>query len=365
MMPHGVMDEGAAVVLPAEALGDAEGAARGALAFAWAAVGAEGRLDGVDPVSRRAGGRARGDARTAGVEPGEDCGQARRDLLARHAVGEFGRVIGAQDQHVETGQHGVDIVVVEHRIRQAIEIIERADGLGQFLVQAIAQILRRGVAGHEDRQFLAVAQECPVGPGAAASAAVLGNVGDARHHETGRVGQVAADLAAGQGLDGDVGLRRVGERDVDPGLALQAADERSEVGHHGCGRAAGDAHGDRLFEAGEDRQFATRFKAEGQVEEIARDVGVGAFGPGRGGGCETLERGQRGHRRGLRRAGGGVVGRGAGHAAHEQQADRQEVIAHHAAPAVQVRFHAGRRRFGRSGAAAGGTVGRGPLAPWS
>ena len=41
------------------------------------------------------------------------------------------------------------IVVVKNAVWQAVEVIQRADRLGQFLVQAIAGLLRAGVVGQE------------------------------------------------------------------------------------------------------------------------------------------------------------------------------------------------------------------------
>ena len=66
-----------------------------------------------------------------------------------------------QRQHVEAGQHRVEIVIVEHRIGQAIQIVQRPHRLRQFLVQTIAHFLRTGIGRHEHRGNASLVQQRP------------------------------------------------------------------------------------------------------------------------------------------------------------------------------------------------------------
>ena len=54
------------------------------------------------------------------------------------------------------------VVIVKDRIRQAVEIVERADGLGQFFVQAVANFLRCHIGGHKDGRAVAAFQRGPI-----------------------------------------------------------------------------------------------------------------------------------------------------------------------------------------------------------
>ena len=94
---------------------------------------------------------------------------------ARHAALDVRLVERAQDQHVEGGGHAVEVVVVPDRVRQPVEVVRRAERLGDLLVQAVAHVLRRGVERQEDRRgperlLVGPAQPLPLRGGAGSSA---------------------------------------------------------------------------------------------------------------------------------------------------------------------------------------------------
>lgn len=136
----------------------------------------------------------------------------------------------------------MDIVVVEHQIRQAVEIVERAEGLSQFLVQAVADFLRRHVFRDEDGETLAALDLGPAQIGAAGVAEFLParHVG---HDDAGGVGRAARQFGLGQGLDGDRGGLTGGHTgDLDPCLGAEAVHQaRQVVAERGGDALAGDA----------------------------------------------------------------------------------------------------------------------------
>jgi hypothetical protein len=79
------------------------------------------------------------------VEAREDRRKPGRNLGPRHARGKLWRIARPQHQHVEAGEHGLEVVVVEDRVGQPPEVVERAERLADLFVEAIADFLRRRV----------------------------------------------------------------------------------------------------------------------------------------------------------------------------------------------------------------------------
>ena len=79
-----------------------------------------------------------------------------------------GIIIGPQNCHIKTGQNRVHIIIVKDAVGQSVKIVERANRLSQFLVQAVAGFLRCGVIGHKDRDFFTFLKGQPVGCAVAA-----------------------------------------------------------------------------------------------------------------------------------------------------------------------------------------------------
>ena len=123
----------------------------------------------------------------------------------------------------------MDVVIVKDAVREAVKIVEGAKGLREFLVQAIAHLLRAGVIGNEDGDSLALAQLAPIRGAGIAGGAVLRQARDIGHDETGGLGQAALDGVAADGLDGDIGGAFGDAADVDPSLGLQAVHQAVEV----------------------------------------------------------------------------------------------------------------------------------------
>ena len=186
----------------------------------------------------------------------------------------------------------MDIVIVEHRIGQPVQVVQRPQRLRQFLVQAIAHLLRGGVGGDEDHGGIAAGQRRPVHLRAAAGLLEIGPAGDARHHETGGPRHLALQLLAADPLNRDAGHGGTGQKDVDPGLGAQPVDQAAQVGHQRCRDVAGDPHRNRAFETGHLGDRAAAFHPEAQVEEILRDLAVGPGGCRQGGGGKTAHRRQ-------------------------------------------------------------------------
>ena len=84
-----------------------------------------------------------------------------------------------QDQHIKSGQHRIEVVVVKHRIVQVIQVVQRPHRLRQFFVQTVAHLLRAGIRGGEDRGAVTVAQAGPIGLRAAVAGLKLGPAGNA------------------------------------------------------------------------------------------------------------------------------------------------------------------------------------------
>ena len=143
------------------------------------------------------------------------------------------------------------IVVVKDAVGEAVEIVERPERLRQFLVQAIAHLLRTGVIGHENGDLLALAKLAPIRRAGIAGGAVLRQARDIGHNETGGLGQAALDGVAADGLDGDIGGAVGDAGDIDPRLGLQTVQQAVEVRNEGDRRLAGHAQGNRPLEARE------------------------------------------------------------------------------------------------------------------
>ena len=188
---------------------------------------------------------------------------------------QFWRICGAQDQHVESGQDRVYIVIVKNRIRQTVEIVQRPDRLGQFLMQTIARLLRAGIIGQEYRHLPPFAELRPVGAGLSPVAPELRQTRHVGHNKAGRLRQRAADIVAAHRFDGDIrGLRGVHLRNGDPRLGFQPPDQTRQILRHLRCRSPGHPHRDRPVKAGEHREFPTAFQLEMQIQEIARDIRI-------------------------------------------------------------------------------------------
>ena len=199
------MAERQPAVGPALGARDHQRAVGGGPARALPAAGAKRGLDRGLPAFRRGRGIHPAHPGATGVEPRDNAGQPRRNLIGRHPRAQFRRVIGAQDQHVIGRQHGMEVVVVEDGIGQAVEVVQRPHSLGGFLVQAIAHFLRAGVRGHEDADMLALHHIGPVDGGGATAGLVIGHRRHVRHHETGGGRGQPAQFRPWAEMDGDRG----------------------------------------------------------------------------------------------------------------------------------------------------------------
>ncbi len=191
----------------------------------------------------------------------------------------------------------MDVVVVEDRIRQPVEIVEGPQRLCQFLVQAIADLLRGSVVRDEDRRDVAVGKGRPVqlAPGARGGTRPM-----TRH--AGATKQAARGTSRCMTLRGRNSTvicagAAAGRRDVDPGLVAQAGEEPAEILCRRRRRCAGHADADRFLEPGEDRQRPAAFEREGEIHEIARHLGVRPLRRAGGAGGNRRIGGKSGHRR--------------------------------------------------------------------
>ena len=217
---------------------------------------------------------------SARVQPRQQAGQPRGGLSPAHAVGEVGGIIGPQDQHIKAGQDGVDIVVIEHRIGQTVQVIERPQRLCQFLVQTIANLLRGGVGGNENCSPVAPGQRGPVHLRGAPDLGEIGPAADAWHHETGSARHIALQFGLTDPLNRDAGLGCAGQKYVDPCLGSQPVDQQPQIGDQRGRNITADAHRNRPLEPGHFGNRTATFHAEGEVEEILRNLAIGPGGAG-------------------------------------------------------------------------------------
>ncbi len=140
-------------------------------------------------------------------------------------------------------------------------------------MQAVADLLRRGVVGDEDRGMVALDQRRPV-ERRAARGAVFRPGADARRDEAGRARDEAVQPGAAEELDRDRGIGRPGAGDVDARLAAQPRKKGCQIGLRGRRHRPRDPERDRTFIPGQDRQVAAGLQPEGEIEEILRHVGI-------------------------------------------------------------------------------------------
>jgi hypothetical protein len=247
---------------------------RGAAGFA-VAPGAERGFHRLGPGARGRPRRRAGWPFARRVESAQDFGQAGGDLGARHAALQRRIIVGAQDQHVEAGQHGLEVVVVEDRVVQSVEVVQRPKRLCDLLVHTVADLLWTDIAGDEHGDPLAAVKRCPVQPRAAAIGPELRPAADPGDDETGGMGHHGLHPRPVDEFHGHVGRRARGLPDVDPCLVAQPRQQDRQVHRHAGRYAARDRQGDRPLEPGQRRQFAPAFHPETQLDEIARDLGVG------------------------------------------------------------------------------------------
>ena len=220
----------------------------------------------------RMGGRR---ALSSRVQLSQQIGQKCGHLAAPHAGSQLRPGVDPQDQHVEGGQRVVKVVIVQNAVGQAVEVVQRAYGLRQFFMQAIAHLLRSGIRGKEDCDPLALPKSRPVELPGATRRQIPGPVRHAGHDKAGYLWHRLGDLRMRHERDGD-GRRTVDPAQVHPGLGPQATEEGVKV-FRGKRRGRRDKPDrDGPLESRKDRQVAAAFKPERKIEEIARNFGIRA-----------------------------------------------------------------------------------------
>ena len=124
------------------------------------------------------------------------------------------------------GRHAVKVVVVPDRIRQPVEVVGRAERLGDLLVEAVAHVLRRRVERQEDRRTLEGLLVRPANPAAddLRRMKLCQSVSPGTMKQA-AVGNTRVICGRGDRLDGDLRpVRIVGLGNVDPRLGPQAAE---------------------------------------------------------------------------------------------------------------------------------------------
>ena len=262
--------------------GDLGGDRGGAVPLRARGVARQRRLDRAGPGARLRLARLPARPAAARVLAREERGQARRHRRARHPALQLRLIEHPQHQHVERGGEAMKVVVVPDRVGQPIEVVRRAERLGDLLVQAVAHVLGRGVERQKDRGAL---ERRLVGPpdalprGAAQEARP---VGLARHDEAGGGGEDARDLRRRHRLDLDLRRRRIaGLGDVDAGLGAQPGKQRLEIAavRGELGRA--QVNPDRHLVAQQSLEPFPALEREGELEKVLGEVAVGARHPAR------------------------------------------------------------------------------------
>ena len=144
----------------------------------------------------------------------------------------------------------MEVVVVEHAVGQPVKVVQRAKGLRQFLMQAIAHFLWAGIGGNENGGGIAPGDKCPIDRIGAAFLAVVRQrayVGDDK--AGGRWGKVAQFGAAGE-FDGNPPCAGSG-MNVDPGFGLQPRNHLGKILGGRSGHIACKSHRDRPLKARE------------------------------------------------------------------------------------------------------------------